>query len=368
VKWAVASVLLGLGVASGPEAAGQDPPAPVRGRVFDERSEGDNPLRGSILLFEQSVTTQTAGVGSTPQSYVPFYELWLSFRPRFWFGEHFSLRGRFDYTKELTNDQTTTLYRQDVLGDAWTDAVYWSRLDSIWRETNGDAGLRAIWPTSLASQAASAYVQLGPRAGATHKFELRGDGAPVWNSAHVALRGSYLHTFSETTTPTDFGGFAYKRQNVDAFAFTSDQIAGETNISDVVTLVVEAGLQVTPRLTATAFGVVFDQWHHAPSQATIATATGNQTLSPVAGAQFTQNTWVVMSVDYLILDELELGIGYYNLANALAPDGTPRGLFGAENIWWSPDARFSLSATANLDVLYGDAVRPSRSDPKQAVR
>src|SRR5579871_5622496 len=102
--------------------------------LFTDRSRNEtNPFRGSAFFLEQSITTQTADVGMTPQSYVPLYELWLSLRPRYWFDSHWSVRARFDYTKELTNDQTTTLYRQDLFGDTWTDGVYWAKLDGLWK-------------------------------------------------------------------------------------------------------------------------------------------------------------------------------------------------------------------------------------------
>jgi hypothetical protein len=376
VKWVAARELAMLAALSCAavegQAAAQDrptglgPPAAAHAHTF-ERAEGANPWSGSTMMLEQSVTTQTANLGVTPQSYVPLYELWLSLRPRYWFGEHVSLRGRVDYTKELTNSQPTTLYRQDVFGDIWTDLVYAAKLDPVWRGTRGDLGLRAVWPTSQASEAAGIYIQAGLRGGLTHEIPLRGADAATLASAHVALRGTYAHAFSSATTPTDYGTFAYTRQNVDEFLFVSDQITGQTLASDSATLVLEGGLQITPRLSTTAFGVVLDQWHYAPTPATVGTTTGAYTVPRSDDQQFTQSIWIVASVDYLVLDELELGVGYYNLANSLAPDGRQRGLFGPENVWWSPDARVFFSLTANLDVLYDDASR-RRQSTSQASR
>jgi hypothetical protein len=276
-------------------------------------------------------------------------------RPRYWFDEHWSVRARFDYTKELTNAQTTTAYRQDVFGDLWTDVVYATPIDPVWKRTLVDAGLRAVWPTSLSTEASGTYVQTGVRAGAAHEFEIHGDSAPWLNNAHLALRTVYLHSFGNATTPTDYGTFTFTRQNVDEFSFISDQIAGQTNVSDLVWLVLEAGLQIAPRLSLSGFGVLFNQWHYNPSVATVATATGPYTVPGGPGPQFTQNIWLVGSLDWLILDELELSAGYYNLAGSIAPDGRQRDFFGPETFWWSPDARLFFSATANLDVLYDDA-------------
>ncbi len=371
MKRAVVSVLVGLACSAVTEkdAGAQEPtPSTFHAHTF-QRTEGVNPLRGSTLVFEQSMTTQTGSVGDTPQSYVPLYELWLSFRPRYWFGSHFSLRGRFDYTKELTNNQTTAYYRQDVFGDIWTDAVYTSNLDELWPYTQWDAGLRAIWPTSLASQAQGVYLGVGPRAGIVHQFDIRGGGAHFLKSADVELRATYLHTFSSATTPTDYGSFAYTRQNADGVSFVSDQISGQTLGRDQVILSGEAGLQVMPRLYSTLTGLVFEQWHYQPSPASSGALIPN-TVSSNGDQQFTQSIWLIASIDYMVLDELELDVGYYNLANALGPDGQQRSLFGGYNIWWSPDARVFLSATANLDVIYDDVAghRSAPSSPQQAAR
>ena len=53
-----------------------------------------------------------------------------------------------------------------------------------------------------------------------------------------------------------------------------------------------------------------------------------------------------------MFDELTLGLGYYNLQNVIAPDGTRRGIFSGDNVWWSPDSRVFFDITANLDKVY----------------
>src|SRR5580700_4399242 len=100
------------------------------------KKEATNPFRGSTFTFDQSITTQTADVGTTPQTYAPLYELWFSLRPRYWLSEHWVLRGRFDYSKQLTNNQqaadyATTKNQADVFGDIWTDFLYATKLDSL---------------------------------------------------------------------------------------------------------------------------------------------------------------------------------------------------------------------------------------------
>ncbi len=327
--------------------------------------------RGSTLSLEQSVTTQTTDVGDTPQSYVPLYELWLSFRPCWWFDSHFSVRARFDYTKELTNDQTTTLYRQDVLGDVWTDGDYATRLDSLWDGTRGEVGLRVLWPTSLGSQAAGTYFTAGPRGSADHRFDLAGPDVRWWSDLTVSLGVNYLHAFSQSTTPTDYGTFSYTRQNADGVSFLSDQVSGQPVVRDEIQVLLRAALQVTPALTVSLFGVVFNDWHDQATPLSVATATGMVTPgtgTPVSATDqpFSVQTWFVAGVDYDVLDELTLSAGYYNLANAIAPDGATRGLFGSATIWWSPDARFTFTATANLDALYDDVSARPQPAPQSA--
>jgi hypothetical protein len=338
-------------LAHGEEAAGGS--APQAGTTT---SEALNPWDGSRLIFDQSMTTQTASVGPTPQSYVPLYELWFSLRPLYWFDRHWSLRGRLDLTKELTNNQATTYYQEDVLGDIWTDIVYSTDADALWRGTHVSGGLRALWPTSKISEAEGTYVTLGARAGAVHDFILRGQDAPWLGAFHVALKGLYLHPFTSATTSTSYGNFSYVRQNVDGFSFVSDQIQGETVPDHIVWWQVAGALDITPKLSFSTYLIALNEWHYASTAAMVQTATGTVAVPGGTGSQFTQQTWFLANLDYSLLPELSLSIGYYNLANAVAPDGQVRSVFGSDNIWWSPDARFFADLTANLDAVVDDAL------------
>ena len=324
-----------------------------------DKDQSDNPLRGSTFLFEQSMTTQTAQVQPSPeQSYVPLYEIWLSFRPRYYFDEHWNVRGRFDYTKELTNNQNTTFYREDVFLDIWTDLVYSTKLDALWPGTKANVGVRALWPTSKASQGNGTYVTLGTVASALHKFEIRGEDAPSFNNFHVGLTFTYLHPFTNATTPTSYGSFQYARQDIgnDDHSILSDQIQGATIVDHTLQAVVDTGLQITPKLSVTLDAVLINQWHYPPPSSGIVIATGAVNPPRSGDTLYTPNTWFIADVDYTLFDEVDLSLGYYNLAGEIAPDGQRRGLFGSDNLLWSPDARVFFDITANLDVLFDDAV------------
>ncbi|HEX4628358.1 MAG TPA: hypothetical protein VH137_06155, partial [Gemmatimonadales bacterium] len=116
-------------------------------------------------------------------------------------------------------------------------------------------------------------------------------------------------------------------------------------------------LQVTPKLSLLADFILINQWHYRPPPAPLVPQTGPVQVPRTNDSQFTQNVWVLFDVDYTLFDELDLSLGYYNLANALGPDGQRRGIAGTDNIWWSPDARVFFDITANLDVLFDDASR-----------
>jgi hypothetical protein len=324
-----------------------------------DKDQGSNPLRGSTFLFEQSMTTQTTQIQpSAEQSYVPLYEIWLSFRPRYYFGEHWNVRGRFDYTKELTNNQTTTFYREDVFLDIWTDLVYSTTLDTLWPGTRASLGVRALWPTSKASQANGTYVTLGAVGAVLHKFQIRGEDAPSFNDFHVGLSFAYMHPFTTATTATTYGNFQYARQDVgvDDHSIISDQIQGATLVDHTLWLVADTGLQITPKLSATLDGVLINQWHYSPTNSGITITNASVNPSLAGDTQYTPNVWVIADVDYTLFDEIDLSLGYYNLAGEIAPDGQRRGLFGSDNFFWSPDARVFFDITANLDVIFDDAV------------
>jgi hypothetical protein len=335
-----------------------------------KKAEELNPFKGSILLFDQSLSTQTAQLETSPQlSYVPSYQLWISFRPRYYFTEKLSLRVRADYYKDITNDEQTTLYREDVFGDVWTDLVYSTPVSEKLKDTKVSIGARALWPTSKASQANGTYVTLGASGGVSQTIPIKGEDAKALNSARVGVSLAYTHPFTNATTANAYGTFAYQRQNVDGFSFSSDQLRGGMLVNHQLFVILDTGLQITPKLGLTADMIWIDQWHYPPKDNVCVNVLGAgcTPVPPPNAPQFVQQGWFLTSLDYELFDELNLGIGYYNLANALGPDGKQRGLWGNDNIWWSPDARVFFDITANLDKIYDD-VRSKKGETKAAAQ
>jgi hypothetical protein len=319
-----------------------------------------DPFRGSTLLIDQSITTPTAHVGlASAQSDLFLYAWWLSLRPRWNFTDKLRVQARFDYNKELTNSQPTTDENEDVFGDIWTDVVYGSPLAAAgtWQNTKVTVGGRAIWPVSKASYREGVYVTLGGTTGISQKIPLRGPDAPLLNGARLGLTMTYLHPFSDSTTP-NFPGFTYTRVDTDLRSFASNQLSGQTLANHTLYGILDAGLDITPKLSALLDVVLINQWHYAPTTGGAAgcvTITTGPVCPPRVGdQQYVQLTWLVLEADYQVLPALSVGLGYYNLANTIAPDGTVRSLFagGEHSLLWSPDARFYLDATVNLDKVY----------------
>jgi len=362
-----------VAAALGPAVAGRALAQVDRGAAqAGDKVEDKDPLRGSTFIFDQSATTQTLDLGlESPQSYVPFYGWWVSLRPRWWLNDELRVQARLDYYKEFTNAESTTYRDEDVFGDVWTDLVYQRPLapDGPLRHTKVLLGLRAQWPTSKTSQGNGVYVTTGATAGVQQKIPIHGDSAPVLDSARVGLSFTYWHPFTSATTPTDYGTFGYTRQDLDEHSFVSDQVSGQTLASHTLWAALELGLQVTPKLGVSFFAILVNQWHYPPANAAVAATTGPVQVSRINDQQFTQLEWLLLAADYELYDELSVGLGYYNLANAIASDGTIRGPFagGEDNLFWSPDARIFVDVTVNLDKVFEDATGKYRPAPGQTA-
>jgi hypothetical protein len=338
--------------------------AKVPANLEEKRKASKNPFRGSTLTFDQSISTQTVGIGNTPQTYMPFYQWWFSFRPNYWFTDNLYLAARLDFYKEFTNSSegeggATTDYREDDFGDLWTTLIYQHWFDKA-KTTKLSGGPRLRWPTSKVSQGEGIYLQAGAVVSFYQKVPIHDASAPFLNDVHFRAFAWYNHPFSRATTPTN-PNFAYVREDTDDQSFLSDQLSGTTLIDHQLLLEVEAGLQITPRVEVDLAFYEINQWHYSlPStcvtieggQCVPVSTTENYASGPVPDTEFVQLTWFLADINWDVFDELSLGLGYYNLQNELSNTGEHRTLFGANNVWWSPDARFFFDITANLDAIY----------------
>src|SRR5208283_1767664 len=112
----------------------------------------------------------------------------------------------------------------------------------------------------------------------------------------------------------NYGNFAYTREDVDDHSFISDQLAGSTLVNHRIMAVLDTGLQITPKLSILADAVLINDWHYSPTtSACVTTITGCAPLTTAGDQQFIQHTWFLFDVDYALMDEIDVGVGYYNL-------------------------------------------------------
>jgi hypothetical protein len=355
---ALAAAATSYASTSAAQAPGTELPATPAQSGVAKRDEKD-PIRGSTFIFDQSATTSTVYLENGQQSRVPYYGWWMSMRPRWNFTDKLSLRTRFDYYKEFTNQGTTTNKYEDVFGDIWTDFVYSTPLSETGRfkNTKVSLGARALWPVSKESRAQATYITLGALAGVSQKIDIRGEDAKALNSARLGLSFTYLHAFTQDTTAAS-NNLSLPSQGLDERPLISHQLTGQTLAEHTLYAIVDTGLQITPKLGWTLDWILINNWHYQPTPfcAPAQLTPGNCATpsNPQPDNQFTQLGWFLTDFEYEIIPEISLGLGYYNLANTVGPNGQANSLFGGgeNNLLWSPDARVFFDVTANLDKIY----------------
>ena len=147
------------------------------------------------------MTTNTAHLESSPQlSYVPTYEWWISFRPRYYFTEHLYYSLRADYYKEFTNsNQTTNRIAKTFSAIFGTRSVTKRRSARSSKIPNTHSACRPSCRPAKESQDAGIYVTVGAGAGITQDIKLNGEDAKFFPGMHVGLSALYRHPFSKAT-------------------------------------------------------------------------------------------------------------------------------------------------------------------------
>jgi hypothetical protein len=356
VVWLAGLIALGQWAAAGSvaahdEVAGVESSPTVTRPGAQPEDEAWSRWRGSILLFDQSMTTQTIGVGGYYQSYDPTYEWWIAIKPKYtpWMRQKdsVSLNLWMNLYLELTNSDTTTEYRELLLGPTYLWATYNRTLRDVRRYTTGvTIGPRANLPTDKAAYDIGQIVELGALGSASQSFPLRGENAHALTGARLAVGAIYGHPFDRVTAPVN-GDLHQLRQDINGLSAIDDQIAGEMNVRDALSVSFLGELQVLRRLNFSLSYVIINQWRYAPTATQLPIETGSVGVMSIRDpTTYSVKTWLTSSVSYDLNDELSVSLGYYNLANQLAPDGTRRSPL------WSPSARFFLTLTSNLDAVY----------------
>ncbi|HEX3698747.1 MAG TPA: hypothetical protein VH374_25485 [Polyangia bacterium] len=307
---------------------------------------------GSILLFDQSATTQTLHVGSDYLSSDPTYELWLAFKPRYYLYETpksaLSVNVWANLYLELTNSDTTTFQREPLLGPTYAWITY-SRTFARSKDTKTVLAVapRTVLPTDKGSIGSGQIIGLGGLASASQYFGLRGSNAHSFKTARLGVGAIYNHPFARATSTVN-GDILQLRQDVGGRTITSDQLTGAMNVRHALSLTASGDLRLLPKLELSVSYVWLNAWAYKPPPVALqSTDTGPALPMTVPDpTTYRLNTWAVAELTYEPADDFSISLGYYNLTNQLAPDGTRR------DPLWSPAARFFLTVTGNLDVIY----------------
>jgi hypothetical protein len=350
-----------------PSAAANADKGPNPSATAAEPEKPKLPWRGTILLFDQSVSTQTVGLGKDYQSADPTYEWWFAFKPRYVLYESkkstFSLALWTNLYLELTNSDTTTTSQEPVIGSTFFTAPFSHVLiDSGGYKTSFNIGPRITLPTDKASREQGIYIGLGASSGLSQSIPLAGKGAKAFNSLSFSASAAYSHSLSQATQAVN-PNLQRIRQDAVGRTFFSDQLGSAMFAQHRLNAAFSANLQITPRLGFGASYILLESWAYKPPYTQICVAsTGCVTPDHVNDPQtFRVTPWALASFDYDATDELSVSLGYYNQTNQIGPEGVRRGPF------WSPEARIFFTLTGNLDAIYERFIAPSPSTPAQTA-
>jgi hypothetical protein len=353
---AAALIVVAVVAAAGPAAADE---------AVAAREEGAEPqapkLRwhGSTFSFDQSVTTQTVGLGADYQSYDPVYEWWFAFRPRYFLYEKgpdaVSLNLWANLYYELTNSDTTTKEHELLLGPTFLWASYGRVLrDRGGYKTTATIGPRLTLPTDKGALDSGLILGLGATAGASQTFPLRRGGARFLRGGRLGFSTIFTHPFARSQSPVN-SDIHQLRQDLTDNLIVSDVLRGAMNTRYTLNLAFSGELQVMRRLDFSASYVLINRWVYPVGNQPVTTLTGPVVPMSVDDPQtFGVSTWLTASLGYELFDELSVSLGYYNLASQIGPDGTRRSPL------WSPSARAFLTLTGNLDFIYQRVLRRVR--------
>jgi hypothetical protein len=320
--------------------------------------------RNTLLLWDNSATAETLGIGRDVQSSNPTYETTFSLRPRYYFytddDQNISVRGDIGAFVELTNSDTTTRRNQW----SWTDAQL---LGAYVRTLMKDGDYKTDWslkapiltlPTSKVSANNGKYVSLGLSTGFAQDVPLAGSKSDFMKLVTFNAAAGYSHWFTRATTPTHTG-FNRVRMDPEGRSVPGDQISSAAFAAHQATFTIGADLGIHDRVTWTNNFSWRPSWKYGFDdhvQICNNVSTGCTEPDRVSDPQkFSVITLFESEVGVKVVDELDVAVGYNNLTLQLGPDGKRR------NVFYSPDARFYITATAHLDSIYQTATGTKQS-------
>jgi hypothetical protein len=338
-------------VLTGAPAAAQAPSADSGAKPAPTSDDDNKPLPAyhhSIFSWEHGVSTQTLGVGDTPQSYNPTYTMGFVAKTRYYLvddtpkGEHFSLRLDGGLYREFTNSDVTTERGEWTFSDTGLAAVYVRRIQGPRDRDGTSLELRPLTlslPTSKISYDSGRYFQAGAVVGIGHATPLfRGKLDHV--SATTRLAVGYARWFARATVPTN-ESLERVRLGPDGHTLPSDALTGSTLVRDQIEIAGRVRLELGQNLFWTTDAAFAPAWKYAVQRDVM-----------LCGVVLTGCTDVKLTDDdrrYLVRTSfstefslrvakgVSVEVGYGNANNQLGQDGRRRSFF------YSPDSVFYAS-------------------------
>jgi hypothetical protein len=315
----------------------------------------------------QRVGAQTVGVGADYQSRNPFYEAALYARPRYYLWERepssLSLRAQVSGTYEITNSDFTTKRGEVLLEDSLLSLVPEHVFGA-----GDDATLVAIsvprltLPTSYASRKSGKIVEAGVRAFVDQGVPLRST-SKVLPRGRVAARVGYAYGFVTGTVPTA-DTISRLRRDLDGHTVRNGQIGGAAFAEHIGVLHGILGAEIYADLLKLEVELGIDPAYKRklPTPLVAGLDTGPYLARTGPNAErLVVSTYLDAKFAFDVKHMLELGIGYENITGQMREDGQRR------NAFYSPDAKFYLSAELILDKAY-DAVAGSSASSASSAR
>jgi len=309
------------------------------------------PFRGSLLLWDNEVTTATFD-RSALLDYNPTYVMAFSLRPRYYLTDDVSVRLRQDLSIEMTDTDTRSRNREPVLADTILDVVHGNLVEAYGATVA--AGGRLTLPTSIASRAYQKYFTVGANASVKRPFEdvLEGLLLGLSTSYSYTVAGSNVRLAEDEDVPQTHANFVGSTEGLNAPSpgdQVPPQVAGPTSVDHAATLGLSAALSIIENLSV---DTSFTWWWQngrglADASVPVDTASsGTMTVEDGSDTHLRLYTWFTASVGYQVTDWINASLNYSHLTGEFDPDASRR------NPFWSPDSAVSLTAAISLDELY----------------
>jgi hypothetical protein len=312
------------------------------------------PFRGSAIALDNSVSTQTLGIGSDYQSSNPTWEVALGFRGIYRLWEQVDERsvlvgGSVALIREMTNSDTTTERGEWTLTDAELLLGYSQKLaeSGPYRTDLLLAAPTLSLPTSQASANNGKILGLGLSASLTQTLPVR-EGHTFLPQARLRGRLGYTYQFVRAIVPTND---EIERVTVDPLGNTvpSDQLNGAAFSQHQGNIAVAFGLDFLENLSFDTDLGFRPSYKYALPDETICGVVLTGCVEPSSVSDPQNFTVITVFQSELALNApkpFTFSIGYQNVSLQLGPDGQRR------NVLYSPDARFFASVALQLDQVY----------------